>query len=106
MTASYPPELDDLSLRTVPLSEDTPTKEELLVNYPATFTWGQIKTFVNSGCFFVLYLSTSILNHSTRDLGLLKRDKKLQKRYERWIEGIETEYGSNGQSVPCLLLFL
>ncbi|KAH9969754.1 hypothetical protein BC827DRAFT_1120500 [Russula dissimulans] len=78
MTASYPPESDSLSPRTVPLGEGTPTKEELLVHYPAKFTWGQIKTFVNSG-----------------DLGLLKRDKKLQKRYQRWMEGIRAEYGSN-----------
>ena len=32
----------------------------------------------------------------SRDLGLLKRDKKFQQRYDRWIEGIKAEYGSNG----------
>lgn len=26
-----------------------PTKEELLVHYPAKFTWSQLKTFINSG---------------------------------------------------------
>ena len=35
-----------------------------------------------------------------RDLGLLKRDKKLQQRYERWTEGIRAEYGSTGTSIP------
>ncbi|KAG9315947.1 hypothetical protein JVU11DRAFT_3601 [Chiua virens] len=54
-----------------------PTLEELRVHYPARFTWFQLKTFVNSG-----------------DLGLLKRDKKLQRRYDDWVIGIKGEYGS------------
>ena len=33
----------------VPLREGPPTREELLVHYPAHFTWEQLKTFVNSG---------------------------------------------------------
>ena len=33
-----------------------------------------------------------------RDLGLLKRDKRLQQRYVRWTEGIKAEYGSTGTS--------
>lgn len=45
--------------------------------YPAKFTWTQLKTFINSG-----------------DLGLLKRDKKLQIRYDTWSMGIRAEYGS------------
>ncbi|KAG6903159.1 hypothetical protein C0995_004706 [Termitomyces sp. Mi166 len=49
----------------VPLRTGPPTREELLVYYPAKFTWTQLKTFVNSG-----------------DLGLLKRDKKLQARLQ------------------------
>ncbi|KAJ4482328.1 hypothetical protein J3R30DRAFT_2159166 [Lentinula aciculospora] len=61
-----------VTLRTGP-----PTREELLVHYPAKFTWEQLKTFVNSG-----------------DLGLLKRDKKLQERYVVWTAGIKQEYGS------------
>ncbi|KAH9983314.1 hypothetical protein BJV74DRAFT_850752 [Russula compacta] len=77
MAASYTPEPDGASHHIVQLGEGTPTKEELLVYYPATFTWRELKTFVNSG-----------------DLGLLKRDKKLQQRYERWIEGIKAEYGN------------
>ncbi|KAF8476643.1 hypothetical protein DFH94DRAFT_634849 [Russula ochroleuca] len=78
MTASYALDADGPSPNTVPLGEGTPTKEELLVYYPTKFTWTQLKTFVNSG-----------------DLGLLKRDKKLQERYLRWIESIKAEYGSN-----------
>ncbi|PCH39885.1 hypothetical protein WOLCODRAFT_88342 [Wolfiporia cocos MD-104 SS10] len=61
----------------VPLRSGPPTREELLVHYPAKFTWEQLKTFVNSG-----------------DLGLLKRDKKLQTRYDTWSAGIRKEYGS------------
>ena len=33
----------------VTLGEGPPTKEELLVYYPAKFTWEQLKTFMNSG---------------------------------------------------------
>ena len=33
---------------------------------------------------------------STRDLGLLKRDKKLQKRYDTWAEDVKKSYGSIG----------
>ena len=33
----------------VPLRGGPPTREELLVHYPAKFTWTQLKTFVNSG---------------------------------------------------------
>lgn len=35
-----------------------------------------------------------------RDLGLLKRDMKFQQRYDRWIEGIKAEYGSQGNRFP------
>ncbi|KAG1899973.1 uncharacterized protein F5891DRAFT_952994 [Suillus fuscotomentosus] len=61
-----------VSLRTGP-----PTREELLAHYPAKFTWHQLKTFVNSG-----------------DLGLLKRNKALQKRYNAWSPGVVKEHGS------------
>ncbi|OCH85959.1 hypothetical protein OBBRIDRAFT_797657 [Obba rivulosa] len=61
----------------VPLGTGPPTREELLAHYPAKFTWQQLKTFVNSG-----------------DLGLLKRDRKLQARYDAWARGIREEYGS------------
>ncbi|KAK1226159.1 hypothetical protein PQX77_010870 [Marasmius sp. AFHP31] len=61
----------------VPLGTGLPSREELLVHYPAKFTWNQLKTFVNSG-----------------DLGLLKRDKKLQQRYNAWSAGIREQYGS------------
>ncbi|PPQ85159.1 hypothetical protein CVT25_004166 [Psilocybe cyanescens] len=62
---------------TIPLRTGPPTKEELLVHYPAKFTWNQLKTFVNSG-----------------DLGLLKRDRTLQRRYNEWAVGIVAQYGS------------
>lgn len=38
-----------LTPETVPLRSGPPTREELLVHYPAKFTWAQLKTFVNSG---------------------------------------------------------
>ena len=47
----------------VPLGTGPPTREELVAHYPAKFTWRELRTFINSG-----------------DLGLLKRDKKLQLR--------------------------
>ncbi|KAF9243733.1 hypothetical protein BU15DRAFT_71859 [Melanogaster broomeanus] len=61
----------------VPLRSGLPTKDELLVHYPARFTWPQLKSFINSG-----------------DLGLLKRDKKLQRRYDEWAITIQKEHGS------------
>ncbi|TFY54524.1 hypothetical protein EVJ58_g8810 [Rhodofomes roseus] len=67
----------NLTPETVPLRSGPPTREELLVYYPPKFTFHQLKTFINSG-----------------DLGLLKRDKTLQKRYEIWSAGIRKEYGS------------
>ncbi|KZT09214.1 uncharacterized protein LAESUDRAFT_722943 [Laetiporus sulphureus 93-53] len=70
---------DDSTLtpESVPLGTGPPTREELLVYYPAKFTWTQLKTFINSG-----------------DLGLLKRDRKLQARYDAWAAGIRKKYGS------------
>ncbi|KAJ7643862.1 hypothetical protein FB45DRAFT_735602 [Roridomyces roridus] len=61
----------------VPLGTGLPTRAELLVHYPAKFTWIQLKTFVNSG-----------------DLGLLKRDRRLQQRYDLWIRGVKEKHGS------------
>lgn len=42
-------EVVPLNKDNVPLRTGPPTKEELLVHYPAKFTWEQMKTFVNSG---------------------------------------------------------
>jgi hypothetical protein len=33
----------------VPLGTGPPTREELLVHYPAQFTWNELKTFINAG---------------------------------------------------------
>ena len=43
--SSEPP----LNAENIPLRTGPPTREELLVHYPAKFTWEQLKTFVNSG---------------------------------------------------------
>lgn len=43
-----------------------------------------------------VYLSISAYMTS-RDLGLLKRDKKLQLRYNAWAQGIREEHGSMGE---------
>lgn len=32
-----------------------------------------------------------------RDLGMLKRDRALQRRYDEWAKGIKAEYGSMGE---------
>ncbi|KAF7298758.1 hypothetical protein MIND_00823300 [Mycena indigotica] len=61
----------------VPIGTGPPTREELRVHYPAQFTWEQLRAFVNSG-----------------DLGLLKRHKALQQRYNLWVAGIKIEHGS------------
>jgi hypothetical protein len=45
--AAYPEH--GLTAENVPLRAGPPTREELLVHYPAKFTWEQLKTFVNSG---------------------------------------------------------
>ncbi|KAH9924311.1 uncharacterized protein BXZ73DRAFT_91303 [Epithele typhae] len=71
------PKTSQLSPETVPLGTGLPTREELFVHYPAKFSWYQLKVFVNSG-----------------DLGLLKRDRALQRRYNAWAVGIKAEYGS------------
>lgn len=65
------------SVTTVAVGYGPPTKQELLVHYPARFTWPQLKAIVNSG-----------------DLGLLKRDKRLQLRYDSWAADINKKYGS------------
>ncbi|KZP06145.1 hypothetical protein FIBSPDRAFT_842412 [Athelia psychrophila] len=62
----------------IPLGTGPPSADELRVYYPAQFTWDQLKTFINAG-----------------DLGLLKRSKSLQARYDRWIVGINAKYGSS-----------
>ncbi|KAG2127109.1 hypothetical protein DEU56DRAFT_861927 [Suillus clintonianus] len=75
-----------------------PTREELLAHYPAKFTWDQLKTFVNSGyLYFIINMNkTEDADSATllRDLGLLKRDRALQKRYDAWSPGIVKEHGS------------
>lgn len=71
----------------VVLGTGPPTKEELDAFYPGKFTFDQLKLFINVG-----------------DLGLLKRDKALQKRYDAWTRTIRERYGSVGKEVlcPCL----
>lgn len=61
----------------MPVGTGPPTKQEMLEHYPAKFTWEQLKTFINSG-----------------DLGLLKRHRKLQLRYNVWNKGIKQQYGT------------
>jgi hypothetical protein len=61
MTANSFLDADGPSPHTVQLGEGPPTKEELLVYYPAKFTWKQLKTFVNSGYICMLYVSVAIV---------------------------------------------
>ncbi|PPR03508.1 hypothetical protein CVT24_006996 [Panaeolus cyanescens] len=87
-----------LNKETVPLRTGPPTREELLVHYPAKFTWDQLKTFVNSGSVPHRHpaIEQAIFIHFTTisDLGLLKRDRALQKRYDDWAVGVVKEHGS------------
>jgi len=97
-SAQYQHLKTNLTTKDVPLRKGPPTREELLVYYPAKFTWEQLKTFVNSGSVFLP--SDHLLNLSfVRDLGLLKRDKRLQQRYNEWSIGIIEYYGSIGGSI-------
>ena len=78
-----------------------PTREELQTFYKPKFTWEQLKLFINSGCVrayqsAITYNGLLYFNSICRDLGLLKRDKELQKRYMNWSAGIKAEYGSIG----------
>lgn len=77
-----------------PLGTGPPTKYELLVHYPPKFTWQQLKAFINSGFGCRLISLNSGTHKCIRDLGLLKRDKKLQARYDEWTRGIVKEHGS------------
>ncbi|EJC98832.1 uncharacterized protein FOMMEDRAFT_95368 [Fomitiporia mediterranea MF3/22] len=66
-----------MTVEHVQLGTGPPKRGELQSFYPPKFTWWQLKLFINSG-----------------DLGLLKRDKKLQERYREWSLRIKEEYGS------------
>ena len=70
MAASNAPDVEDSnpSSHTVLLGEGIPTKEELLVYYPAKFTWRQLKTFVNSGYFQMLYKSLVFIAEASSPL--------------------------------------
>lgn len=86
-----------LSSESVSLRSGPPTREELVVHYPPKFAFHQLKTFINAGS--VSLLTRNAHAHSPdSDLGLLKRDKKLQERYNAWGAGIRQEYGSMGMS--------
>jgi hypothetical protein len=78
-----------------------PTKAELLVHYPPKFTWHQLKTFVNSGCALLECRVSVMLTDRRagifRDLGLLKRDKNLERRYDDWAQRIIQQHGSLGE---------
>nr|GAT49301.1 predicted protein [Mycena chlorophos] len=61
----------------VPLGTGPPTREELEAHYPSQFTWDQLRAYIDSG-----------------DLGLLKRHKALQRRYDLWVATMKVEHGS------------
>ncbi|KAF8582857.1 hypothetical protein K439DRAFT_1350268 [Ramaria rubella] len=66
-----------VDLSSVTMQAGPPSRGELAKFYPARYTWPQLKSFMASG-----------------DLGLLKRDPVLQKRYNAWSEDIKKEHGS------------
>lgn len=47
----------------VPLGTGPPTKEELLVHYPAKFTWHELKTFINAGYATSFAIDTSAYSY-------------------------------------------
>lgn len=51
--------------------------------------WVSVEVFANYTC--------KLIALHCSDLGLLKRDRALQKRYDVWAEGIKREYGSMGR---------
>jgi hypothetical protein len=70
----------------IPIGLGPPTKAELIMHYPGKFSWEQLRTFINAG-----------------DLGLLKRDKALQKRFDGFCDLIREQYGSNGMAMLLLI---
>ena len=77
-----------------------PTYQELLDHYPAKFTWQDLKAFVNSGCVLRGCFRRPPLTLEFSDLGLLKRDKMLQLRYNDWSEDIKKKWGTLGSYRP------
>ncbi|CAE6409340.1 unnamed protein product [Rhizoctonia solani] len=59
------------------LAAGIPSLEEIARDYPAMFTWEQVKDQVDSG-----------------DLAALKRHPALQKRYDTWIQQVKMTHGS------------
>ena len=83
----------------VPLGKGPPTREELLVYYPAKFSWHQLKTFINSGWDPTNFTQNYSFYILSSDLGLLKRDKALQIRYDLWLVGVKKQYGTIGEAI-------
>jgi len=73
-----------------------PTCQELLDHYPAKFTWQELKMFVNSGSVLRNCFQHLPLTDDPSDLGLLKRDRMLQLRYNDWSEEIKKKWGTLG----------
>lgn len=69
------------------------------MHYPPQFTFHQLKTFINAGSVAIREVQVCDVHphNFDSDLGLLKRDKKLQERYNTWSAGIRQEYGSIGE---------
>ena len=81
-----------------------PTYQELLEHYPAKFTWEELKTFVNSGSVFEFGFRYFPLTDDRSDLGLLKRDRKLQLRYNNWGKEIKDKWGTMGSYLLAFIL--
>lgn len=78
-----------------------PTYQELLDHYPARFTWQQLKAFVNSGFVLRTCFRYLLLTDDSSDLGLLKRDKMLQLRYNDWTKETKKKWGTMGLYLPA-----
>lgn len=88
---------------TVYIGTGLPTHQELLDHYPAKFTWQELKVFVNSGFVPLNRFRCLPLTNGFSELGLLKRDKMLQLRYNDWSEEIKQKWGTLGPYLYPLL---
>ena len=93
---------EDKAPTTTHIGAGLPTYQELVDHYPAKFTWQELKTFVNSGSVLWDHSMRLPLTVNFSDLGLLRRDKMLQLRYNAWSAEIKNKWGTMGSYLPTL----
>ncbi|CAE6469676.1 unnamed protein product [Rhizoctonia solani] len=79
------------------LAAGIPSLEEIARDYPAMFTWEQVKDQVDSGDLAAPAMFTweQVKDQvDSGDLAALKRHPALQKRYDTWIQQVKMTHGS------------